>query len=326
MAWRFRRTVKIAPGIRLNLNKRGPSIRVGPKGVGATVGPRSARVSAGIPGTGFYAYKQVGYAGGRRSTSVAQVDPSGPPIPRGERFPGGWAALSAVLTFFAIVAGAASSAGFAVFSLLTAAGCAFAMYRRMRSPAYRCATLLRQAGKATGDEVGRLLGLARRADPSSIVAIQASAYYLLTYRDDPKSAIAEFEAALKLQPTNPESTTGLAAAHQASGDHAAAISLLEPWLSSIDPDTAAGQRVLGLLSESLLDEGDPMRALEVVKRAPLRRRNLDPWLMYCLVMRGRCSLAIGRKSDARRDFDRLYAIDPEFPDLRELIARAQPSV
>jgi hypothetical protein len=45
--------MKIAPGLRLNLGKRGASVRVGTKGVGMTVGSSGKTVSAGLPGTGL---------------------------------------------------------------------------------------------------------------------------------------------------------------------------------------------------------------------------------------------------------------------------------
>lgn len=54
MAIRFRRTMKIAPGVRLNLTKTGVSARVGPKGVGMTVGASGTTLSAGLPGTGIH--------------------------------------------------------------------------------------------------------------------------------------------------------------------------------------------------------------------------------------------------------------------------------
>lgn len=53
MAFRFRRSMKLAPGVRVNLNKSGPSVRVGPQGAGVTVGTKGTRATAGIPGTGL---------------------------------------------------------------------------------------------------------------------------------------------------------------------------------------------------------------------------------------------------------------------------------
>lgn len=52
MAFNFRKSKSILPGVRLNLSKRGMSVRVGPKGVGYTAGTSGSRVTAGLPGTG----------------------------------------------------------------------------------------------------------------------------------------------------------------------------------------------------------------------------------------------------------------------------------
>lgn len=52
--FRFRRSFKIAPGIRWNLGKRSSSISLGGKGFHYTVGgPRGSRTTVGIPGTGI---------------------------------------------------------------------------------------------------------------------------------------------------------------------------------------------------------------------------------------------------------------------------------
>jgi hypothetical protein len=52
--------MKIAPGVRMNLNKGGPSFRFGPKGAGVTVGSKGTRASAGIPGTGLSYSEKIG--------------------------------------------------------------------------------------------------------------------------------------------------------------------------------------------------------------------------------------------------------------------------
>ncbi len=52
MPIRFRRTLKIAPGVKLNFSKSGVSTTVGPKGFHFTFGKRGVRRSVSIPGTG----------------------------------------------------------------------------------------------------------------------------------------------------------------------------------------------------------------------------------------------------------------------------------
>jgi hypothetical protein len=59
MALRFRKSMKIAPGVRLNLGKKSTSVRVGPKGAGYTVGTSGQRVSAGLPGSGLHYTEKV---------------------------------------------------------------------------------------------------------------------------------------------------------------------------------------------------------------------------------------------------------------------------
>lgn len=54
MAWSFRKKIKIAPGVNLNLSKSGVSTSVGPKGAKINVGPKGTTLHTSIPGTGIY--------------------------------------------------------------------------------------------------------------------------------------------------------------------------------------------------------------------------------------------------------------------------------
>ena len=58
MTVRFRRSLKIAPGVRINFNTHSTSLSLGPRGAHYTMSSTGRRtVSAGIPGTGLYAYQ-----------------------------------------------------------------------------------------------------------------------------------------------------------------------------------------------------------------------------------------------------------------------------
>jgi len=55
MSLRFRKSVKILPGVRINFNKNSTSLSLGPRGAHYTMSSTGRRtVSAGIPGTGLY--------------------------------------------------------------------------------------------------------------------------------------------------------------------------------------------------------------------------------------------------------------------------------
>jgi hypothetical protein len=53
MGLRFRRTMQIIPGLRLNLSRSGPSMSFGSRGFHYTVGMKRTRTTVGIPGSGL---------------------------------------------------------------------------------------------------------------------------------------------------------------------------------------------------------------------------------------------------------------------------------
>lgn len=55
MGLRFRRYVKLAPGLRLNFSGSGLSLTAGPRGASVNFGSRGTYFNAGLPGTGLYA-------------------------------------------------------------------------------------------------------------------------------------------------------------------------------------------------------------------------------------------------------------------------------
>ncbi|MGA4853975.1 DUF4236 domain-containing protein [Acinetobacter haemolyticus] len=64
MGFNFRKSLKIAPGIRLNITKKGiSSVSLGGKGARVNLGKKGTRTTVGLPGTGLsyssYSPKQV---------------------------------------------------------------------------------------------------------------------------------------------------------------------------------------------------------------------------------------------------------------------------
>jgi hypothetical protein len=53
MGFRFRRSIKIASGIRLNVSKSGVSASIGRRGATINISDKGAKATVGIPGTGI---------------------------------------------------------------------------------------------------------------------------------------------------------------------------------------------------------------------------------------------------------------------------------
>lgn len=71
MGLRFRKSIKIAPGIKINLNKDSVSTTVGTKGAHYTVNSKGKRTaSVGIPGSGVSYTKTSSAKGSNKKTLI----------------------------------------------------------------------------------------------------------------------------------------------------------------------------------------------------------------------------------------------------------------
>ena len=59
MSWNFRRRVKVAPGVYVNLGKNGATTSIGPRGAKITMGKHGTYINTGIPCTGIYSRKKL---------------------------------------------------------------------------------------------------------------------------------------------------------------------------------------------------------------------------------------------------------------------------
>ena len=75
MAWRFRHSFKIIPGVKLNLSKRGLSASIGGAPFTLNLGPRGVYGTASLPGTGISFREKLGNAHGVVPTPTSQVRP-----------------------------------------------------------------------------------------------------------------------------------------------------------------------------------------------------------------------------------------------------------
>ena len=67
---RFRKSIKICPGVKVNFSKSGVSTTLGGKGVSVNVGKKGTYLNTGIPGTGLYDRTKIGSgSSGKRNFS-----------------------------------------------------------------------------------------------------------------------------------------------------------------------------------------------------------------------------------------------------------------
>ena len=77
MGFGFRKSIKVIPGVRLNLSKSGVSTSIGGKGATVNVSKRGTKATLSIPGTGLhYKTKTVKNAKGLKASTDKNVSES----------------------------------------------------------------------------------------------------------------------------------------------------------------------------------------------------------------------------------------------------------
>lgn len=73
MSLRFRRRVRIAPGVHVNLAKRGASLSLGERGLSYNVNREGGRTTVGAPGTGLSYSTRRRRIGGRHAGKLGST-------------------------------------------------------------------------------------------------------------------------------------------------------------------------------------------------------------------------------------------------------------
>jgi len=75
MGFRFRKSIKLMPGVRVNISKSGPSVSIGGRGATVNIGRKGTRTTVGLPGTGlsYSEYTPYGRSGARPSSDTGEA-------------------------------------------------------------------------------------------------------------------------------------------------------------------------------------------------------------------------------------------------------------
>jgi hypothetical protein len=81
VGFRFRKSIRLIPGVRLNLSGSGASVSLGGRGFHYTIGSKGTRVTAGIPGSGISWTQYTPYTRNSRHNlaNPDSISPGGPP-------------------------------------------------------------------------------------------------------------------------------------------------------------------------------------------------------------------------------------------------------
>ena len=77
MAWSYKKRIKVAPGVHLNISKSGVSTSMGSKGMSITTGPKGTYLNTSIPGTGLYNRQKIAPASNSSGGTSSAIPDTG---------------------------------------------------------------------------------------------------------------------------------------------------------------------------------------------------------------------------------------------------------
>ncbi len=335
MPFRCWRRIRLAPGVTLNLSKSTASLSLGPRGAKYTISPRGNRATAGLPGTGlFYTVhdrQRAGRGGGVPTPKVPQRDR----LKLGffqrlmtsaeeRRFIDGIRALNdgdqdaalAALEEARDLPDAAWMAG---------------MIRLRREELDRAKAHFQQA-LGRPDDLGKLFEKYEIAAQASLPVTPDLFAHVLPRERGTRLALVEIaqlegrhvdalahvERLLEIDPSDPVVLLSFAELALDTPDDRAVMDRVVRATAHVENETPVDTAILLYRGKALAALGLADAAIDVLTLANRRRKDRP----YALLHQIRYDRAVlfhetGQRARARREFQRIYAADPEFEDVPE---------
>ena len=317
MGFRFRRSKSLGKFGKINLTKGGLGISVGPKGARIGIGPRGAYTSAGIPGTGIYAINYVGKKQRQTGKNVTESGPAGKTeiaVPKALKPP----AYPVVILIVSIIL---------LFSLplLALAGFIAVITFYVKNNNSKKAVARREflSGKKAlqaGDMDQALVSFRSVLDyDSNLVSIYPILAELYRNKEMNAEAAGAYAKYLASVPGDHGTYINYAIALADSGKVEEGIGILQ----SLPEELKNSVEIITLLGSLFIKLGKSGLALKVLQQGPVRKRKMDEQLMGFQYMLGMAYKENGERKKAIKQFQRVYAADMNFMDVKEILAELE---
>lgn len=301
MGLRFRKSISLGKGVRVNISKSGIGMSAGVKGARIGLSSRKGTyVSGGIPGTGIYG---ISYAkgGGRSATSASS----------GDSAKGCLMLLAAVIGLGMLVAAPLLAA------VLTAGGVAFYFWYS-RTPKAKTKKLVGEARKLlSADDNAQALTKLREAEKLGVENDDLP-YLLgaaLNNTRHSKEAIPYLEKHLSAHPDDIAIQMALANCYYSTDQFDKTIRIIQ----SLPEDAQNYPKALSLLGLSFAEQKKFDLAIDVMEKGPLRKRRLDDTLIEYHYNTALIYESAGDKKKALKHFKKVYAENTSYKEVSEKI-------
>lgn len=332
MSFRFWRRVRLAPGVTLNLSKSTASLSFGPRGAKYTISPRGNRATAGIPGTGLFYTVHDRKAGQNSNTTPTTTVPRRDRLKLGffqrlmtpadeKQFVDGIRALNNgdTETALALLEGAAEHPDAAWMAGML----------RLRQEQFDRAkahfhTAL--AGLVTLGELYEKYGIAAQSSlpiTPEIVAhmlprergTRLALVEIAQLEGDRNTAMQHIQRLLEIDPSDPIVLLSFAELALDQDADRAVWDRVVRLTAAVENSTPVDTAILLYRARALVAMAMPAAAVDVLTLANRRTKDRpQDLLLQIRYERAVLYEQLGRAAQAKHEFDRIYAIDPDFAE------------
>jgi tetratricopeptide (TPR) repeat protein len=190
------------------------------------------------------------------------------------------------------------------------------IHRRHQQPQYIAGQFIKKANAQPQPEAVHLYHQAIDSDPTGAATLRKAADWF--YQNACWSDAADAYAGYLHLEKSAGAEHNYARSLLASGHTDEAISEFQGLVATSNEVPVP---LISELAGAFLLKGDATQALAIAKEAPLQRHHLDDGLQKALLARAFAEYMLGVKPKAISDLDRLYAVNPNFPQVSEIKQR-----
>ncbi|MDI3547581.1 MAG: hypothetical protein PWR10_1233 [Halanaerobiales bacterium] len=336
MGLRFRKSISLGGGFRLNFSKSGIGVSGGIPGFRVSAGPSGKRTSVGIPGTGIFYEKRESWKK-KEAISKPEVSARGPKKIRLGLLR--YLILSKKEKLFVkavnnIIIDNKTEALHKLRqvlqedSLLTDANFTVALLtedEEERLTAVKRAIENKARFGELFEKYGVWMGVEISVTPDICLRITNDILGFYLFAAEVLQDAGQLEAAIELleksgMDERPEVKLSLGELYYINGCYDEAIRLLQ----GMENEDAVGTNALLLLGMSFREKGMNKAAIDTLRKARRRTKERSP----SLILEGRYQLALtleedGKKHLARKEYEKVLAVDYDYRDVRERLAELE---
>lgn len=334
MSFRFWRRIRIAPGVTVNLSKSTASLSFGPRGAKYTISPKGNRATVGLPGTGLF------YTVHDRQRRASEEAPPAPRIPQRDRLSLSFfqrlVTPSAEKRFIdgvrALHAQDLDGALVALEEALTLPDAAWmAGMLRLKREDFDAATMHFQRVLDQIDTLGTLFSKYALATQVSLPITPEIFAHLTPHERSTRLALVEIaqlqnqhaQANIQIQrlmEIDPQDPVILLSFAEMALDHPDDRAMMDRVVRStvhVQNETPVDTAILLYRGKALAALGMLGAAIDVLTLATRRQKDRPEALLFQIRLdRAILYERVGRKTQAKSEFERLYAENPDSADLR----------